>query len=69
LEAPTGFEPVVKLLQSHALPLGYGAELRYLIISNFSVFCNPYEKIIIKDIEIIPLFLMLELIKLVKIYL
>ena len=26
LEAPPGFEPGVKDLQSHALPLGYGAE-------------------------------------------
>jgi hypothetical protein len=25
MEAPAGFEPAIKLLQSHALPLGYGA--------------------------------------------
>ena len=28
LEAPPGFEPGVKDLQSHALPLGYGAIVR-----------------------------------------
>ena len=28
LEAPPGFEPGVKDLQSHALPLGYGAVVR-----------------------------------------
>ena len=27
MEAPTGFEPVVKVLQTSALPLGYGAIL------------------------------------------
>lgn len=27
LEAPAGFEPAVKLLQSSALPLGHGARL------------------------------------------
>jgi hypothetical protein len=25
MEAPTGFEPVIKVLQTSALPLGYGA--------------------------------------------
>ena len=25
VEAPTGFEPVIRVLQTHALPLGYGA--------------------------------------------
>ena len=25
LEAPTGFEPVMEVLQTSALPLGYGA--------------------------------------------
>ena len=25
LEAPTGFEPVIRVLQTHALPLGHGA--------------------------------------------
>lgn len=25
MEAPTGFEPVMKVLQTSALPLGYGA--------------------------------------------
>ena len=24
-QAPTGFEPVIRVLQTHALPLGYGA--------------------------------------------
>ena len=28
MEAPPGFEPGVKDLQSHALPLGYGAIVR-----------------------------------------
>jgi hypothetical protein len=27
MEAPTGFEPVIKVLQTSALPLGYGALL------------------------------------------
>ncbi len=31
LEAPTGFEPVVKVLQTFALPLGHGAEPTLLI--------------------------------------
>ena len=25
MEAPTGFEPVIRVLQTHALPLGYRA--------------------------------------------
>ncbi len=25
LEAPVGFEPTIRVLQTHALPLGYGA--------------------------------------------
>ncbi len=28
VEAPTGFEPVVRVLQTLALPLGYGADHR-----------------------------------------
>ena len=28
VEAPTGFEPVVKVLQTSALPLGYGANAK-----------------------------------------
>ena len=28
LEAPTGFEPVITILQTVALPLGYGADLK-----------------------------------------
>ena len=27
LEAPTGFEPVITILQTVALPLGYGADI------------------------------------------
>ena len=27
LEAPTGFEPVIEVLQTFALPLGYGAKI------------------------------------------
>ena len=26
MEAPVGFEPTIRVLQTHALPLGYGAE-------------------------------------------
>ncbi len=26
MEAPTGFEPVIRVLQTRALPLGYGAQ-------------------------------------------
>ena len=39
LEAPNGFEPMIRQLQCHALPLGYGAiyeALYYNVIYVFS---------------------------------
>ena len=42
MEAPTGFEPVVKVLQTSALPLGYGAK-HELYLANISVFGAGYE--------------------------
>ena len=42
LEAPTGFEPVITILQTVALPLGYGADFkeknRYSLEYLFSLF-------------------------------
>ena len=32
MEAPVGFEPTIKVLQTHALPLGYGAMFNCNII-------------------------------------
>ena len=31
LEDPVGFEPTIRELQSHALPLGYGSIKKYLV--------------------------------------
>ena len=44
MEAPPGFEPGVKVLQTSALPLGYGAMVASLGIEprtrRFSVYCS-----------------------------
>ena len=44
MEAPPGFEPGVKVLQTSALPLGYGAVVASLGIEprtrRFSVYCS-----------------------------
>ncbi len=38
LEAPTGFEPVMEVLQTSALPLGYGA--KNATVSRTAKFCQ-----------------------------
>ena len=35
LEAPPGFEPGIRVLQTHALPLGYSALLNYMNLKKF----------------------------------
>ena len=36
MEAPVGFEPTIRVLQTHALPLGYGA------INNIDIIPHDY---------------------------
>ena len=43
LEATTRFELVIRVLQTHALPLGYVALIQY-IITNIEIFVNTLIK-------------------------
>ena len=43
LEAPPGFEPGIKVLQTYALPLGYSAIPLYIVYSmSKKTFCAAY---------------------------
>ena len=44
MEEPAGFEPAIRELQSHALPLGYGSMCIYIIANYFCLYNIFYEK-------------------------
>ena len=62
LEAPPGFEPGVKDLQSHALPLGYGAKngagneirTRYLHLGKVALCQMSYARKMVPPVGIEP---------------